>query len=218
MEAGDRPDAWSGALGPKESGGESYDPHNLRWGPNIGDILYKREHVAILRGPSTTRKQEKAIGSIVRQLPPLAEMRHLTEAENVLVQEQQRGINKMLMSAMTAFDASNPGVRKANLLSQNDEAFGKMHSRIQLPDGQGTKETQLLMLFLKSQDMTAEQIEKISSRVAMCPYALGARFVSEQVIPQVGTFRLEVVMDADHSASLNEDAASGFEWKTKHAV
>jgi hypothetical protein len=205
VEAGERPSKWNGTFGPWGDKAERYNPHNARWGVNLGDMVYKREHVALLRGPSTTTRQEKTIGSILRHLPPLAEMRSLTDGEKREVEEKTERHNRILMNTLMDFEASNPGVRHGPVLSQNSAYF----------DSLTTDKTELLMLYIKSQDTTEEQIRLVSKRVAQCPFALGARFVAEQVIPDVGNYRLEVVINMDNAASMNERT---FHWITPHAM
>jgi hypothetical protein len=205
VEAGERPSTWNGTFGPWGDKAERYDPHHIKWGVNLGDMVYKREHVALLRGPSTTTRQEKTVGSMIRHLPPLSEMRSLTLEENRKIEKKTRMYNSILMETMVDFDVSHPGVRRAPLISQKSAFF----------DSQTTDETELLMLYIKSQDTTEKQIRQVSKRVAQCPFALGARFVAEQAIPDVGNYRLEVVMNMDNAASMNERT---FHWITTHAM
>lgn len=233
VEAGPRPATWNGTFGPRQEGHETFDPTHLRWGVNMGDMLYKREHVALLRGPSTTTRQEKTVGAVLRHLPPLAPMRPLTDADRARVEKTQHTLNQMLQRKLEAFDAAHPGTRTKPLLAQDDRLFrprrhivadllngnGQPLPRSAWPEGYGADgNTELQLLFLKSQDATTEQISKVATRVAQCPYVRGARFVAEQAIPQVGTWRLEVVMDVDDAAQLNEGADSGFRWVTPHAL
>jgi len=207
VEAGPRPSTWNGTFGPRQRGAETFDPQRLRWGPNFGDILYKREHVALVRGPSTTTSQEKTIGAIIRHLPPLAAMRPLRKSERALVERQTKYINKLLFATMKEYDQKHPESRKGKLLYQDDAKF------VEPSDS-----TQVVTLYLRSQDMTLDQVTRVASRVAMCPYALGARFIPEIVVPQVGTYRLEVVVDAQDSAELDDSPSTGFRWITPRAM
>lgn len=215
VEGGDRPKDWNGTFGPSQVGAETFDSEHLKWGVNVGDIMYKREHVAILRGPSTTTQQEKTIGSVLRHLPPLAEMRPLTEEEGERASKITRTMNKVLQNTMIHFDRTHPRKRLGSLLDQNNPAFEHIsHTSVSGRSGS----TEIQMLFLKSQDATVAQIRRISERVAKCPYVLGARFVSEQVIPDLGNYRLELVVNADDVAELNATPSSGFRWVTEHSM
>jgi hypothetical protein len=213
VEISKRPSSWNPMekeIMPGEYDAKSSPP--LRWGANIEDILYKRSHVALVRMCSTSVKQEKAIGAIMRHLPPV-------EALTSLSEEQQRGVDLVTESMNRTLDDAM--MRRLSLkpvyLSQDSEHFSKDESFVELRGGGGIP-TKTISFYIKSQDISQSQVERISERVSKSPYAVGAKFTPEIAITLVGSYRLDVVVDITDSASLNDDPASGFRWITEKAL
>ena len=117
---------------------------------------------------------------------------------------------------MVRWDEENPGKRTGPLFAQDDPVFTVKHRYAKA--GSGHKNTETLAFYVKIQDFKMDQAKRIADRIAMCPYALGARFIPEVVIQKLGNYRIEVVVDADGSATLNEGSSTGFKWVTEHAV
>jgi len=181
--------------------------NDIHWGVNIEDFIYKRDHVALMRMPGNTVMQEKAVGSVVRHLPPLVSLCSLDEEQEKMVNMTMKSLNASMKKALV----SKKG--EENFLSMNHPAFNEKSS--QLDDG---TPTETVHLYIRSQDFTSDQAKRIIDRVSDCPYVLSARFVSEVVTPSVGSIRVETLINNEDYAELNEKGKSGFQWTTDKPI
>lgn len=222
-----RPNAWAPEY---DAPGKQMDfcmTKDLHWGVNLEDFIYKRDHVALMRMPGNSIMQEKAIGSVVRHLPPLMVISSLNKDQEKFIDENVANLNIQLNQAMLAKikDTTSKGKapsRSPSLpyfseggcfwLPMDHEAFENKSSMV------GDIPVETLKFYLRSQDFTREQGNKIISRLVECPYFVSGRFVSEVVTPSVGTIRLEVLVNNEDHAKLNESPSAGFQWITDKPI
>lgn len=252
-----RPDQWAPEYDAPGKQFEFSMAKDLHWGVNIEDFIYKRDHIALMRMPGNSVMQEKAIGSVVRHLPPLMDICALNEEQEKFIDDTIATLNVKMKDAMikkiktstsrddiipiknnsrsgtssrssssTSFsqeaDDDNPSSydpllpyyskRGCLLLPMDHSAFEKKSSIVEgIP-------VETLKFYLRSQDFSPEQGDKIISRLVESPYFVSGRFISEVVTPSVGTIRIEVLVNNEDHAKLNESQNSGFQWITDKPI
>jgi hypothetical protein len=201
----DRPTEWKAAF---DSPGKQFEfaMKNIHWGVNIEDFIYKRDHVAIMRMPGNTIVQQKAIGSAMRHLPPLAALGSLDEVQTAYVNRMMASLNKSMKNELIKQKG------EGNFLRLDHSAFETSSGMVDdIP-------VETVHLYIRSQDLTSEQAKRIIKRTAESKYVMSARFVSEVVTPSVGSIRLEAVINNSDHAQLNEGDGSGFKWFTDKPI
>jgi hypothetical protein len=178
---------------PKEETGKGKrDP--LQWGVHTVDMLHKREFVGLVRMGGPTSEQERIISAYARHLPPQAIIKAPTPGQRGVFERKVEGYNETLRKI--AFGGGNALPDKVFFATWGD----KQGLTIQ------TKTHGLLhvaKLFIKGEDSTEEQIERVANRLRECPYVIDARVVGEMFEPRLNNVRIDMMVSIADPAQVD---------------